>query len=175
MNINSLYHQPSGLRTKNLIGAYTEHIGEGLFSHLKYMPLDVIATYVCEEISADEGQRRTDRGKGKYLIKVSIDKVLNSRPAYLRGECIASYANSFWGCFNIATGKKAKENATLKVGWMNRQGTWRAQLVAGLRDRPGPPIEPGPEIVMDYEAEYVYPARYRFLFPGIFPGFFLST
>jgi hypothetical protein len=159
MNINSLYHQPSGLRVKNLLGAYTDHIGEGLFLHLRYMPGDVIAIYVCEELLADEGQRRTDRGKGKYLIKVSESKVLDSRPAYLRGECMASYANAFRGCFNIATGRKAKENALLKVGWLNRQGKWRAQLVAGLRDRPGPPIKPGTEIVMDYENEYVFPVR----------------
>jgi hypothetical protein len=151
MNLNSLYHQPSGLRTKNRIKGYTEQIGEGLFLHLRYLPLQVIATYVCEEISADEGKRRTERGEGKYLIKISIDKVLDSRPAYLRGDCIALYANSFRRCFNIATGRMAVKNANLKVGKMRSTGKWRAQLLARGT------VEPGIEIVMDYESEYVYP------------------
>jgi hypothetical protein len=121
----------------------------GLFSHGRYLPNETIATFVCEEISAAEGLQRTEAGGGRYLIKVSTEKVLDCKPAFDRGGCIASYANSPFRCFNIATGRPAKKNAKLRVERLG-SGTWRAPLVAICT------IEGDNEILFHYETEYVY-------------------
>jgi hypothetical protein len=83
------------------------------------------------------------------MIKISDVLVLDCYPAYLRRECMASYANSPKGCWDTVTNRKAKKNCRLKVG-MLRNGTWRAQLIATST------IEPDIEHIYDYLDEYVY-------------------
>jgi hypothetical protein len=91
----------------------------------------------------------TANGRGRYMIKISDVLVLDCYPAYLRRECMASYANSPKGCWDTVTNRKAKKNCRLKVG-MLRNGTWRAQLIATST------IEPDIEHIYDYLDEYVY-------------------
>jgi hypothetical protein len=153
LTVQSLYHKVSGLRRRNGMAGvgnmYTVPIGEGLFSHLRYLPGNVIVTFVGDEISADEGTRRTAAGEGKYMIKISAVLVMDCRPAFLRGECMASNANSPFGCWDMASRRYATKNSKLKLGRLP-SGKWRAQLIATQT------IEPDLEILYGYEREYVF-------------------
>mmetsp|Transcript_24455 Transcript_24455/g.54348 ORF Transcript_24455/g.54348 Transcript_24455/m.54348 type:complete len:227 (-) Transcript_24455:96-776(-) len=151
MNLTTLTHRPSGLRRKDVLGNYTIRIGDGLFSTIRYLPTNVIISFVGEEISCAEGLRRTEAGRGRYMIKLSViaDKVLDCYGAHSRGECLASYANSPKLCWDTATNRRAIKNCRLKVGLM-RNGKWRAQLICTKT------IEPEQEHLYDYLDEYVF-------------------
>jgi hypothetical protein len=130
---------------------YTVPIGDGLFSHLRYLPNTVIATFKGEEISAEEGLRRTQAGRGRYMIKISEVLVYDCYPNFILRQCMASYANSPKGCYDTATKREAKKNCKLRVGLMGKgNGTWRAQLVATST------IEADKEHLYDYADEYVF-------------------
>ncbi|KAJ1404957.1 hypothetical protein B484DRAFT_217829 [Ochromonadaceae sp. CCMP2298] len=147
--ITSLYNRQSGLRRRDAMNRYTVPIGDGLFSHLRYLPNTVIATFKGEEISAEEGLRRTQAGRGRYMIKISEVLVYDCYPNFILRQCMASYANSPKGCYDTATKRAAKKNCKLRVGLMGN-GTWRAQLVATST------IEADKEHLYDYADEYVF-------------------
>mmetsp|Transcript_16582 Transcript_16582/g.36763 ORF Transcript_16582/g.36763 Transcript_16582/m.36763 type:complete len:227 (-) Transcript_16582:100-780(-) len=149
LTITALYNKLSGLRRRDYANRYTVTIGDGLFSHLRYLPGQVIATFKADEISAAEGAVRTQNGRGRYMIKVSDTLVLDCYPYYIRRECMASYANSPKLCLNMATMRPAKKNCKLRVGRLG-DGSWRAQLVAVST------IEPDREFLYDYADEYVF-------------------
>jgi hypothetical protein len=125
-------------------------IGDGLFSHLRNLPNLVIATFNGEEITAAEGLRRTQAGRGRYMIKISEVLVYDCYPNFILRQCMASYANSPKGCYDTATKRAAKKNCKLRVGLLGNGTTWRAQLVATCT------IEPDKEHLYDYADEYVF-------------------
>jgi hypothetical protein len=144
-----LFHMDSGLRARNSTGYYSKKIGQGLFSKVAYTNGELIAIFNPEVISASEGLRRTQLGLGGYMIKISKSQVLDCRPNFVRGKCMASFANSPKRCFDTATGRLAIKNANLTVGLLS-SGVWRAKLTAFGK------INPSREIMYSYQSEYKF-------------------
>jgi hypothetical protein len=115
--------------------SWTICIGDGLFSSLRYLPSNTIAIFDGEEISAAECVIRTTAGNGGYIIRLSVDKVLDCYAAYRRGTCMASYANCPKLCRDTATNKLAKKNCRLAVRVL-ANGKRRAQLLAVCTIKP---------------------------------------
>ena len=95
---------------------YTLSIGKGLFSNIGYRKGDLIAEYVgvwrtqaeYQALCADEPERRA-----YSLVMSEHSDVLDCYDHYLRGLCLASFANDPTQCRNIVTGAIAKANCRI--------------------------------------------------------------
>ena len=155
----ALYHQQSNLRRKNSKGQYTVSINEGLFSRLGYKRDEVIATFNGTirtkdqylALCADEPWRKA------YSISFSTQgDVLDCYDKYIKGKCIASYANSPLGCFDLTTSKKAVDNCRLSVNLQSKTISLKCGVNELARKSPKAfIITPGTELLWDYGDSFV--------------------
>jgi hypothetical protein len=141
---DALYVKESDLRREGRTpGNYAVYIGRGLFSSLPFREGDVIADFVGEYITHEEGRTRDELGKGGYQVYLNVNYLLDCYP-YL-DRCKASMANSPYKCKNIVTGAMAVSNCKLSYDLSRK----RVRLVATTKD-----IGPHTEILWNYGQRY---------------------
>ena len=145
----ALYHSPSSLRARDRNRqTYTSTIGHGLFSSIAYKAGDPICVFSGDIISTVEQRRRTEAGRGGYMLYLNRLQCLDCYEHYLKGNCLASYANSTRHVrYNNDPGRVVVSNATLKVCTKNKSFTLYAKTY----------ITQFTEILWSYEHAYVYP------------------
>ena len=146
---------PSTMRRRNSVtSAYSETIGNGLFSQKKFKPGDHLLNFVGNVISKTEYVRRTEIGRGGYILANRNETCfLDCFDQARTNTCWASMANSPYGCHVAGTNIAATANARL-VTFAHGNGTYTWSLKAIL------PIPRGQEILFNYGRNYIYPTQY---------------
>jgi hypothetical protein len=127
-------------------------VGQGLFARSIFNAGDAIVYYRGDLISVEAYQIRDRDGRGGYCVQITNDLVLDCYNNMLRGDCIASKANSNTNAF-VANNNGTEfvnappSNAVIVVD--RRAKT--AYLRATKR------IHPHEEILVPYGKTYVYP------------------
>lgn len=141
-----LLRLPSQLRALDRnTNTYSINIGDGLFTSDAICSGESIVTFVGEIRYEPEYIRRSQSVGGNYAISVRDEPplLLDCCKHYIRGECLASAANSPLHCWNFATGALAEANARLGIPqW--RGNTVTVSLIAKTY------IEPNSEILYKY-------------------------
>jgi hypothetical protein len=74
-------------------------VGKGLFARSIYEAGDEIVHYRGDIITIQKYREREKEGRGGYCIQITNDTVLDCYNCMLRGECLASFANSNTNAF----------------------------------------------------------------------------
>jgi hypothetical protein len=107
----SLYVQASTLRGRGRTSdVFYVLIGDELFSIMDNKVGDHITDYHSELIIQEEALRRTDAGRGGYMIHISQTAKLDCYATCQRGECKANKANSITNAFDSITNQMAITN-----------------------------------------------------------------
>ena len=146
---------PSKLRRRNPVtNAFTETIGNGLFAQQKFVPGDHLLNFVGTTINKQEYLRRTEIGRGGYILANRNETVyLDCYDQARSNTCWASMANSPYGCHFVGTTSLVVPNAKLVI-FPQGSGNYIWSLKA-IKS-----ISRGQEIVVSYGKDYVYPNHY---------------
>jgi hypothetical protein len=108
---------PSKLRRRNPVtNAFTETIGNGLFAQQKFVPGDHLLNFVGTTINKQEYLRRTEIGRGGYILANRNETVyLDCYDQARSNTCWASMANSPYGCHFVGTTSLVVPNAKLVI------------------------------------------------------------
>lgn len=120
-----------------------------------FRPGEHLLNFVGEVIDRVEYEQRTAAGKGGYMLSTRAGKqFLDCYATAANSSCLASMANSPFGCRNIGENdSKAVANSKLAIA-MYPQSVSIWSLKATRR------IKEGDEILYPYSRSYVYPAHY---------------
>jgi hypothetical protein len=136
------YHPPDSSILKS--------VGQGLFARSIFEPDDIIVYYRGDVIPVNEYRNREREGRGGYCVQITNDTVLDCYNCWLRGECLASFANSNSNAFvkdKSVFGPAPPCNAQIVVNRTNRTVYLRAIKNIAMNE----------EILVPYGKAYVYP------------------
>ena len=155
----ALYTLDSNLRRLDTdTNLYTIPIrGKGLFSKIMYKKDEPIISFIGTVRTQAKYMEicETEPWRKAYSIAFSTNgDVLDCYDHYVKGLCIASYANSPKKCHDVITGKAAMENCYISVNYVEKTIT----LKCGYKKRHCPDsfvIPAGTELLWDYGDSFV--------------------
>ena len=149
-----LYYRPSHLRRYSPSRKrYDIEIGQGLFSsrdiaantHIVYF----VGELITDTVTLNARSVRNNRG-GYVLSNVTKTAGLDCYETCARGQCLASFSNSPYNCYNIVRQRTAAANARLTV-----RSLGNGEYIWGLISTVAIPAHE--EILWNYGANYMYP------------------
>ena len=153
-----VFVRDSDLRRRDVTGAFTMHIGLGLFAKTLFRAGEKIVYFVGEiftNIDEFDGERA---GHKPYILhskkadEFGIGEWLDCFVSRAQNRCMASVSNSPFACLNIKTQRMAVANCKLKVSHQSDGPKFSLEAITT--------INVNDEILWSYGADYEYPNQY---------------